>query len=374
MTTEIESKVAAAIAEYMTTSTTKAKVMPKEAWAESEAKPVPPSEEGAAPLEKHIKEKAAVPAKVLADGEVLFSTMFGSVPKNGDFAIPKFAPVPEDAKAFIPKVDEGYIPQTEEIAALVMAFIDGDKTLITGPTGSGKSSGVKFVCAKLGLPFIRINMSGDIESSSVFGQLVVREGSTVWQDGPLTEGVKWGAVVLCDEWELMPPEITMGMQNLLEDDGYLYLKEMPGSSHDRQIVPHANWRIVMAGNTTGQGDDSGGFSGTMVQNTATIDRFSTVICVDYLSKEHEKAIIKAKCPAVTVGTAEKMLQFASLVRTAYNKGAINLTMSPRTLINWGKKMGRISNPREALRVAFLDKLRSSDRRAVDEFVTKVFGK
>lgn len=322
----------------------------------------------AAPVE------ATVPKKELklGAGQKKFSEIFGTVPKN-DFAVDAITDVPAEFAWHIPTPDADYVVQVEEAARLVAAINDGDKVLMTGPTGSGKSSLCKYVCSKLSMPFIRVNMSADVESAALFGQLVVREGATVWEDGPITEAVRYGAVVLIDEWELMPPEISMGLQNLLEDGGYLFLKEMPGTAADKTLIPHKNFRIICAGNTVGQGDENGSFSGTMVQNSATLDRFTTTICLDYLTPAHEKAIITGKA-GVPAAMAASMVMLAGLVRNAHSQRAINLTISPRTLINWGKKTMKYGDAEFAFRVAFFDKLRDSDKKAVAELYIKVMGK
>jgi cobaltochelatase CobS len=289
-----------------------------------------------------------------------------------DFAVSMFTDVPANMVHHIPRTDDKYVVQKEECARIVAGIMDNEKILITGPTGSGKSSLVKYVCSLLGAPFIRINMSADAESSVLFGQLVVREGATVWEDGPITEAVRHGGVVLIDEWELMPPEISMGLQNLLEDDGYLFLKEKPGSAEDKTFIPHKNFRLICAGNTVGQGDETGGFSGTMVQNSATLDRFTTTVCLDYLSKMHEVSIIRNKT-AVKKPIAEGMVKLASLIRNAYNQRQVNLTMSPRTLISWGNKIVRHNgNLWFAFSIAYYDKLRDSDKKVVKELFEKVF--
>lgn len=327
-----------------------------------------PAADTPAPVAAPVEEPKKVEKKVLKNG---FVKMFGKTPKKmEDFEVSSFTGIPECVRYHIPKEDEHYVVQVDEAARLVAAIMDGDKTLMTGPTGSGKSSLVKYVCAKMGAPFIRINMSADVESAQLFGQLVVRDGATVWVDGPITEAVRHGCVVLIDEWELMPPEISMGLQNLLEDDGYLYLKEMPGSSEEKTIVPHANFRIICGGNTVGQGDDTGGFSGTMVQNSATLDRFTTTIHLDYLTKDHEVSII-TKRTGVAKELAANMVKLAALIRSAYSQQQINLTMSPRTLINWGMKMKR-HDVALAFRICFYDKLRDSDKKAVGELFGKVF--
>jgi cobaltochelatase CobS len=316
---------------------------------------------------------AAKPKEVvLAEGETLFSKMFGYVPSMGDFGV-RWSETPDNPEIarLIPKEDKDYVVQKDEAALLVAGLMDNDKTLITGPTGSGKSSLVKFVCAKLNRPFIRINMSGDVESASLFGTLVVRGGATVWEDGAVTEAAKYGAVCLVDEWELMPAEIAMGMQNLLEDGGYLYLKEKPGTSEDRTVIPHEQFRLVFAGNTVGQGDTTGAFTGVGVQNTATIDRFTNTIRLGYLHQSHEVAIITSKS-GIEKKVATNMVRVANLVRGAYEQGRLGLTMSPRTLINWGNKTKRY-DVKYAFQVAFLEKLTPDDTKSVMELYNKVFG-
>lgn len=308
----------------------------------------------------------------LDKGQVWFSEVFDYKPKFGDFGVTWLeTPTNPDIARLIPDIDPDYVLQQDEAALLVAGMMDGDKTLITGPTGSGKSSLVKYVCAKLNRPFIRINMSGDVESASLFGTLVVRGGATVWEDGAITEAAKYGAVCLVDEWELMPAEIAMGMQNLLEDGGYLYLKEKPGTSDERTVHPDANFRLVFAGNTVGQGDVTGAFSGVGVQNTATIDRFTNTIRLGYLSQKHEVAIITSKSD-VDKKVAHDMVRLASLVRSAYEQGKIGLTMSPRTLINWARKQKRY-DAQYALQVSYLEKLTPDDSKSVSELYTKVFG-
>lgn len=310
----------------------------------------------------------------LLPGQVWFSEVFDYRPKFGDFGVtvhPTHAGMDPNVVRLIPKIDPDYVVQKDEAALLVAGLEDGDKSLITGPTGSGKSSLVKYVCAKLNRPFIRINMSGDVESAALFGTLVVRGGATVWEDGAITEAAKYGAVCLVDEWELMPAEIAMGMQNLLEDGGYLYLKEKPGTSEDRTIVPHTDFRLVFAGNTVGQGDTTGAFSGVGIQNSATIDRFTNTVRLGYLSQQHEVDIITSKTDA-TADVATKMVRMAHLVRQAYDGGKIGLTMSPRTLINWARKMGRYDTA-YALQVSFLEKLTPDDAKSVSELYVKVFG-
>lgn len=329
-----------------------------------------------------MKEPEKEEKVVLGPNQVLFTKLVGAKKKDlpkgvRDFAVSvlDLKDLPKEVRSFVPNTVKfaGYTIQLDQAHALLMAWEMGEKVLITGPTGSGKSSLIEYCCALTNRPFIRVNMTGDIESAILFGQLVVEGGATVWKDGPVTEAVRYGAVVLVDEWDVTPPEILFGLQWLFEDGGKLFLKEMPGEAKDKFITPHDNFRLVCAGNTVGQGDDTGRYSGTNVQNNASIDRFQTTIILDYLDAESEKRIINDNCEGLSPDMAPKMVSFANLVRTACKQNNINLTMSPRTLINWGRKIVKLKDGRRALMLAFSNKLRETDHKIVDEFYVKVFG-
>lgn len=317
------------------------------------------------------------PEVKVGKGQVLFSKLVGKrLPKSLiDFAVTVLdkASLPAEVAAFVPALRTGYNMDLEAAHALIMGWECGDRTLITGPTGSGKSTLNEHCCALTGRPMLRVNMTGDIESSVLFGSLVVESGATVWKDGPVTEAVRYGAVMMLDEWDVTPPEILFGLQWLLEDGGKLFLKEMPGDATSKFIVPHANFRIVCLGNTVGQGDDSGRYSGTNVQNNASIDRFQTTIVLNYMDPADEARILNDNCKGLDATLIKKMVSFGNLVRTAAQQNGINLTMSPRTLINWGNKCVVLGDSKAALRRAFANKLRESDHKIVDDFHRKVFG-
>ena len=338
--------------------------------------------------------KEAAPVKVEPDlveeidrslqpGQKWFTDLIGidketlkSKYKLDDFGCTVLDPATVDANvsAFVPKVSPTYVFQIEEAHAALMGLECNDKVLTTGPTGSGKSTMWEQLCALTNRPYIRINSSVDMESATFFGNMVAEKGETPWKDGPITEAVRYGAVACIDEWDVTPAEILFGLQWLFEKNGKLYLKEMPGTSKDKFITPHDNFRLVCCGNTVGQGDETGKFTGTAVQNTATIDRFGTTIYLGYLPAEHEETMLKKAIPALSSHFVARMVQLAKLVRIAYEQGNIALTMSPRTLLNWGNKMVMLNDGKVALMRAFSSKLRESDKRIVDELYFKCFGK
>jgi cobaltochelatase CobS len=276
--------------------------------------------------------------------------------------------------SFIPEIDESYVIDKQLSADILMAWELNEKVLCYGPTGAGKSSLIEQLCARTGRPFVRVNCTGDMDSSMIFGQLTAKDGSTVWVDGAVTEAVKYGAVFAWDEWDVTPPEISMGLQWLLEDNGKLFLKEMPGSTKEKQIIPHEHFRIVAIGNTQGQGDDTGAHAGTNVQNSATLDRFGTAVFVDYLHPLIEEKMLTNKWPDTINGKAAKeLVKLANLIRQGYKASQFNLTISPRSLFSICRKVSAGNTLKKAFALVYLNKLNDTQRRVADELFGKVYG-
>lgn len=276
--------------------------------------------------------------------------------------------------SFIPEIDENYVIDKQLSADILMAWELHEKVLCYGPTGAGKSSLIEQLCARTGRPFVRVNCTGDMDSSMIFGQLTAKDGSTIWVDGAVTEAVKYGAVFAWDEWDVTPPEISMGLQWLLEDNGKLFLKEMPGSTKDKQIVPHEHFRIVAIGNTQGQGDETGAHAGTNVQNSATLDRFGTAVFVDYLHPLIEEKMLTNKWPETISGKAAKeLVKLANLIRQGYKANQFNLTISPRSLFSICRKVSSGCTLKKAFALVYLNKLNDTQRKVADELFGKVYG-
>lgn len=300
-----------------------------------------------------------------------------SLVEDEDFGVTVFDDYEWDKtiSSFVPTVDNNYVLDREHASNILRAWELNEKVLCFGPTGSGKSSLIEQLCARTKRPFIRINCTGDMDSSMIFGQLTAKDGTTVWVDGSVTEAVKHGAVFAWDEWDVTPPEISMGLQWLLEDDGKLFLKEMPGSTSEKQIVPHEHFRLVAIGNTQGQGDDTGAHAGTNVQNSATLDRFGTAIYIGYLPPNiEEKMLLNKWGEIITEKTTKELVKLANLIRQGYVAGQFNLTISPRSLFNICKKLSFGCSLRKAFTVVYLNKLNDTQRKVADELFIKIYGK
>lgn len=275
---------------------------------------------------------------------------------------------------FVPSINTSYVIDAKLASNILQAWELNEKVLCYGPTGAGKSSLIEQLCARTYRPYVRINCTGDMDSSMIFGQLTAKDGSTIWVDGAVTEAVKYGAVFAWDEWDVTPPEISMGLQWLLEDDGKLFLKEKPGSTKEKQIIPHNNFRLVAIGNTQGQGDDTGAHAGTNVQNSATLDRFGTAVFIDYLPAAVEEKILTNKYPTtVTNKAAKELVKLANLIRQGYKSGQFNLTVSPRTLFGICKKVSVGCSLKSAFTLVYLNKLNETQRKVAGELFAKVYG-
>lgn len=325
------------------------------------------------------KEYEGLAECILGDDQVKFSTLLNlkTLTAGNDFAVTIYKTElwDESIRDFIPKIDPDYLIPVETASSILLAWELDEKVLCYGPTGAGKSTLVEQLCALTKRPFIRINCTGDMDSSMIFGQLTAKDGSTVWVDGPVTEAVRHGAVFAWDEWDVTPPEIAMGLQWLLEDNGKLFLKEMPGTSQDKLVIPHKHFKLVAIGNTQGQGDDTGAHAGTNVQNSATLDRFGTAIYVDYLSHDAEENILKKKFSENPIVTEyiQPLVKVANLVRSAYRAGQLSLTMSPRTLISVCRKVAVGRSLHEALANVYLNKLSGVQAKVAKELVVKIMG-
>ena len=170
---------------------------------------------------KEIDVASLVSRLTLDKGQQYFSDLFKEirVDPDEDFAVTCFKDMAWDERiaSFVPSINPIYVIDKDLAKTILTAWELNEKVLCYGPTGAGKSSLIEQLCAYTGRPFVRINCTGDMDSSMIFGQLTAKDGSTVWVDGAVTDAVKYGAVFAWDEWDVTPPEISMGLQWLLEE-------------------------------------------------------------------------------------------------------------------------------------------------------------
>lgn len=280
---------------------------------------------------------------------------------------------PENMRVHIPKVDPFYVFDPDATLAVAAGMMHGDRIFLHGPKGSGKTTLFQQICARICLPYIRVNCREDMESAALFGANTYDPvQGMVYKEGPIPELARAGGCVCIDEGSRLPPGIMASLMSVLEKNGTVYLADKPGESKDKFITPHEWFRIVMTDNTELQGDTTGKYVGTNVQDEALIDRFSLTYKLNYLSPAHEIAILTGKVKDIDNFTAQKMVQLAKLIRESYDGGNIGFTMSPRGLLEWAEKIAFWQDEKQAFRLSFFNKLTASDQAVVSEFYHTVF--
>lgn len=216
---------------------------------------------------------------------------------------------------------------------------------VTGPTGAGKTSGIKQVAALLNYPVYETTGHSRLETPELVGHYVLKGEGTVWQDGPLTLALRHGGFFLLNEIDLLDPSTAAGLNTVLDGSPLL----IPETAE--AVRPHPAFRFIATANTVGNGDLSGLYQGTLRMNAAFMDRFS-VLVADYLSEEAERALLAKRFPTLSDETVGHMCKLAGMVRALYKKDdatirqynlsaealAVSLPLSTRSLVRWGEWM------------------------------------
>ncbi len=269
----------------------------------------------------------------------------------------------------VPTVSEDYVFDTDELKNVILGLELKIPTLIWGHKGSGKSELVEQVCARTGRAFIRVQHTVNTEEAHIVGQWTVRDGNTVFELGPLPTAMLNGWVYSADEYDFMLPSVSSVYQAVLEGKP-LMIKDAP--PHQRIIKPHPNFRIIATANTNGSGDETGLYQGTSIGNSANYDRFGMVIHKQYMKKADESRILQNHV-GLTKKDSDKMVDFAGLVREAYDGAKISDVISPRTLIYAAKIGVKRGSFRQGLTLSFTNKLSKIDREVVDGLAQRIFG-
>jgi cobaltochelatase CobS len=276
----------------------------------------------------------------------------------------------EQNQECVPEVDANYVFSVDGLKDILLAIHLNMPVLLWGFHGTGKTALAEQVCARLNRPFVRVQHTDTTEESHILGQMVVRNGGTEFDFGPLAEAMVNGWVYLADEYDFAHPGVIAVYQPVLEGKP-LYIKEAPPGQ--RLIKPHPHFRFIATGNTNGSGDDTGLYSGTKIGNAASYSRFGVTIQVNYPSRQTEISILRSRV-GINQDMAEKLVSFAETIRTMYEKGEISLPVSPREMINaaaLGVMKGGIF--RHGIDLAYANRLDATQGEAVKQTAQRVFG-
>lgn len=274
-------------------------------------------------------------------------------------------------EAHVPEVDANFRFVPEVVRALLMGFVHNRRVYIHGPHGSGKSSHVEQVAARLKWPCIRVNLDGHITRADLIGRdmVVLRDGQQVTEfvPGILVWALERPIALVFDEYDAGRPDVMFVIQRLLESQGRLTLLDQ-----NRVITPHPAFRLFATANTAGQGDASGLYVGTQALNQAQMDRWHVIAELPYMSPDHEQAVLQARLPKLEPDQVKSMVTLAGFCRQAFKQGDLSSLVSLRTLVTWGENITLLNDPAEALRLAFLNRCDEPERPLVAEFYQRCF--
>jgi cobaltochelatase CobS len=310
------------------------------------------------------------PAAPTPDTTVSVKKLFGF---DTDLVVPAYS-TPE---AHVPDLDPDYLFDKVTTLAILAGFAHNRRVMVTGYHGTGKSTHIEQVAARLNWPCIRINLDSHVSRIDLVGKdaIVVRDGMQVteFKDGMLPWALQNNVALVFDEYDAGRPDVMFVIQRVLEVSGRLTLLDQR-----RVIRPHPAFRLFATANTVGLGDTSGLYHGTQQINQGQMDRWSIVTTLNYLPHDKEVDIVLAKAKhyqATASGRdiVNKMVRVADLTRNAFMNGDLSTVMSPRTVLTWAENADIFKDIGFAFRVTFLNKCDELERPLVAEFYQRAFG-
>jgi cobaltochelatase CobS len=287
--------------------------------------------------------------------------------------------VPAYSKAdeHVPDLDPDYLFDRATTLAILAGFSHNRRVMVSGYHGTGKSTHIEQVAARLNWPLVRVNLDSHISRIDLIGKdaIVLRDGKQVteFRDGILPWALQNNVALVFDEYDAGRPDVMFVIQRVLEVAGKLTLLDQ-----NRVIRPHPAFRLFATANTVGLGDTSGLYHGTQQINQGQMDRWSIVTTLNYLPHDHEVNIIAAKAKSFTGpegrDAVSKMVRVADMTRSAFINGDISTVMSPRTVLTWAENAAIFGDVGFAFRLTFLNKCDETERVQVAEFYQRCFGK
>src|SRR6185436_13950159 len=290
-----------------------------------------------------------------------------------DWKVPAFS----EKNGYVPDFDPAYRFDPQTTRAILAGFKYNRRVMIQGYHGTGKSTHIEQVAARLNWPLIRVNLDSHVSRIDLVGKdaIVLKDGKqiTEFREGMLPWAIQRPIALVFDEYDAGRPDVMFVIQRVLEAQGKLTLLDQ-----NRVIRPNPWFRLFSTTNTIGLGDTTGLYHGTQQINQGQMDRWSIVTTLNYLSHDVEAEIVLAKSPSYQTAegkrTINAMVRVADMTRNAFMNGDISTVMSPRTVITWAQNAeifgGDIGL---AFRMTFLNKCDELERGTVAEFYQRAFG-
>jgi len=278
---------------------------------------------------------------------------------------------------FVPEIDVSYLFDEVTTKAILAGFSYNRRVMIQGYHGTGKSTHIEQVAARLNWPCVRVNLDSHISRLDLVGKdaIVLKDGKqiTEFREGVLPWALQNPVAIVFDEYDAGRADVMFVIQRVLEVAGKLTLLD-----NNRVINPHQNFRLFATANTVGLGDTTGLYHGTQQINQGQMDRWSIVSTLNYLPAEAEEKIVISKVPNFnnTDGqkTIKSMVALAELTRNGFMSGDLSTVMSPRTVITWAENTNIMEDIDLAFKLTFLNKCDEMERPTVSEYYQRCFGR
>ena len=277
---------------------------------------------------------------------------------------------------YVPEIDKNYKFDKDTTLAILSGFSFNKRVLVQGYHGTGKSTHIEQVAARLNWPCIRVNLDSHISRIDLIGKdaITIKDGKqiTEFQEGILPWSIQNPIALVFDEYDAGRPDVMFVIQRVLEAEGNFTLLDK-----NKVLKQHKYFRLFATSNTVGLGDTTGLYHGTQQINQGQMDRWNIVTSLNYLSLEREMEIILAKNKSYNNSKGKEdianMIKVASLTRKGFVSGDISTVMSPRTVMHWAENTSIFSDKGYAFRITFLNKCDDLEKKIISEYYQRCFG-
>ena len=281
----------------------------------------------------------------------------------------------KEPNEYVPSIDNSYKFDKNTTLAILAGFSHNRRVMIQGYHGSGKSTHIEQVAARLNWPCIRINLDSHISRIDLLGKdaITLKDGKqiTEFKEGILPWALQTPTALVFDEYDAGRPDVMFVIQRVLEVEGKLTLLDQ-----NKVISPHAGFRLFATANTVGLGDTSGLYHGTQQINQGQMDRWHIVSTLNYLDPDLELKVVLSKVPSLDnkegLEIAKNMISVANLSRQGFANGDISTLMSPRTVISWAENHQIFNDLNKSFEITFLNKCDETERVIIAEYYQRCF--
>ena len=288
-----------------------------------------------------------------------------------DLKVPSFS----NGNEYVPEIDSAYQFDKDTTLAILAGFSHNRRVMIQGYHGSGKSTHIEQVAARLNWPCVRINLDSHISRIDLLGKdaIVLQDGKqiTEFREGILPWALQSPTALVFDEYDAGRPDVMFVIQRVLEVEGKLTLLDQ-----NKVIKPHPSFRLFSTANTVGLGDTTGLYHGTQQINQGQMDRWHIVSTLNYLDPELELRVVLAKVPSMDTKLgreeASNMVSVANLSRQGFANGDISTLMSPRTVISWAENNEIFKDLNRSFDITFLNKCDDTEKTIIAEYYQRCF--